>query len=536
MKGKKVMALLIAASMAMSAEGCGNVTKSGEDQNDKPVQEDSRKNETKDVQDIPEAAEKETDQGDSSPKTPQDGVTESPVRGVGTYEAEDARLSGTVKAVEGSATAYVSGFKNDNDSCTFTIDIDADGFYDLDFVIASEGGYKENYVMMDGDSLGTVSVESQDFSDAVISRVYLTQGTHEVAVAKYWGWIKLDKLIVQASERVDEGIYQVSADLVNKNATEETRRLMSYLADTYGKNVLSGQYCDQGQSGREMAAISAVTGKYPAVLGLDFMEYSPSRVANGSTGSATERAIEYWENGGIVTFCWHWNAPEKYLKDIWWKGFYTESVDIDLAKIMSGEDEEGYNLLMEDIDAIARQLSILQDAKVPVLWRPLHEASGGWFWWGAAGPEAYKQLYILLYDKLTNEYGLNNLIWVWNGQDREWYPGDGYVDMIGEDIYPGERVYSSQVNKYLEAVNYTPNTKMTVLSENGCVPDPELMERDGAMWGFFCTWSGEFVVSEADDLALSEQYTEEAMLKKAYDSELVITLDELPDLKNYPIR
>ena len=203
---------------------------------------------------------------------------------------------------------------------------------------------------------------------------------------------------------------------------------------------------------------------------------------------------------------------------------------------MNGEDEEGYDLLMEDIDAIAQQLLILQDAKVPVLWRPLHEAGGGWFWWGAAGPEAYRQLYILLYDKLTNEYGLNNLIWVWNGQDKEWYPGDAYVDIIGEDIYPGERVYSSQVNKYLEAVNYTPDTKMTVLSENGCVPDPELMERDGAMWGFFCTWGGEFVVSDADDFALSEQYTEEAMLKNAYGSELVITLDELPDLKSYPIR
>ncbi len=309
---------------------------------------------------------------------------------------------------------------------------------------------------------------------------------------------------------------------------------MRYLADTYGKNVLSGQYCDQGQFGKEMAVIKKATGKYPAVLGLDFIEYSPSRAANGSESHATEHAIQFWENGGIVTFCWHWNAPEKYLKDIW-KGFNTDSVDIDLAKIMKGEDEEGYNLLMEDIDAIAAQLLVLQEAKVPVLWRPLHEASGGWFWWGASGPEAYKKLYILLYDKLTNEYGLNNLIWVWNGQDKEWYPGDAYVDIIGEDIYPGEQVYGSQVNKYLEAVQYTPNTKMTVLSENSCVPDPELLVRDGAMWGFFCTWGGEFVAKDASIYALSEQYTEKAMLKKAYDSELVITLDELPDLKTYPL-
>lgn len=523
MKGKKIIALLIAALMTVQAVGCGNTGGIEPDQNGAAVDENVQECETIAVQETSQVVSQEE----------KEGVIEM----IDTYEAEEAQLSGAVKAVESAKATYVSGFRNDDDRCTFTIDIDAEGFYDLNFVSASEGGYKENYVMVDGDSLGMIYSEKTEFSDAVISRVYLTQGTHEVAVAKYWGWIKLDKLIVQTSELIDESIYQVSPELVNKNATEETRRLMSYLADMYGKKVLSGQYCDQGQSGSEMAAINKATGKYPAILGLDFMEYSPSRAKNGSAGSATELAIEYWENGGIVTFCWHWNAPEKYLEDIWWKGFYTESVSIDLAKIMNGEDEEGYNLLMEDIDAIAQQLLILQDAKVPILWRPLHEASGGWFWWGAAGPEAYKQLYTLLYDKLTNEYKLNNLIWVWNGQDREWYPGDEYVDMIGEDIYPGERVYSSQVNKYLEAVNYTSNTKMTVLSENGCVPDPELLERDGAMWGFFCTWSGEFVVnSDTSDTTLSEQYTEEAMLEKAYDSELVITLDELPDLKTYPIR
>lgn len=388
---------------------------------------------------------------------------------------------------------------------------------------------------VDNESIGTIAAESADFSDAVIARVYLTQGAHNIAVSKYWGWIKLDKLVVQTAVPIDESIYQVSADLINQNATEEAKRLMHYLVDIYGKNILSGQYCDQGQFGKEMTVINKATGKFPAVLGLDFIEYTPSRVANGSVGKATDYAIKFWENGGIVTFCWHWNAPEKYLTAEWYKGFNTEAANIDLTKIMNGENKEGYDLLMKDIDAIAQQLLILQEAKVPVLWRPLHEAAGGWFWWGASGPDAYKKLYILLYDKLTNDYGLNNLIWLWNGQDKDWYPGDAYVDIIGEDIYPGEKVYGSQINKYLDAVNYTTNKKMTVLSENGCVPDPDLLVRDGAMWGFFCTWGGEFVAKDSSIYALSEQYTEAFMLKKAYDSELVITLDELPDLKNYPL-
>lgn len=459
---------------------------------------------------------------------------------VGTYEAEDAEFSGNVHAeseVSGySGSGYAAGFAEDEDSCTFQVEITEDGFYDLDFISASSGDYKENYVSVDGESLGTISVSEQTFTDSVVSRVYLTSGQHQVSVSKYWGWIYVDKLIVQTAAPIDTSIYEVSAELCNKNATDSAKRLMSYLADTYGSNILSGQYCDTGQFGKEMTVINKETGKYPAVLGLDFIEYTPSRVEHGSSSKATDYAINFWENGGIVTFCWHWNAPTKYLTGEWYSGFRTEATNIDLAKIMNGEDQEGYDLLMQDIDAIAKQLQILQEADVPVLWRPLHEASGGWFWWGASGPEAYKQLYILLYDKLTNEYGLNNLIWLWNGQDKDWYPGDEYVDIIGEDIYPGEQVYTSQVNKYLEAVDYTDAGKMVALSENGCVFDPELAVRDGAMWGFFCTWGGEFVAKSSAIYSYSEQYTDTEMLKKAYDSDVVITLDELPDLKTYPIR
>lgn len=540
MKGKKGMRLLLLLTVAAQTIGCGNTTEKSENVSQSSVQISTQQSESENEKIDTTQVTQESD--NNNKEDGQQVLQESKisqkensmvVKIVGTYEAEEAELVGNVKV--NSEGGSVSGFENDGDSCGFAVDIPSDGFYDLNFVSAAEGEYKENYVTVDNDSIGTIAVESTDFSDAIIARVYLTQGAHHITVSKYWGWIKLDKLVIQTAAPIDERIYQVSADLVNQNATEETRRLMCYLTDIYGKNVLSGQYCDQGQFGKEITVINKATGKFPAVLGLDFIEYTPSRVANGSVGKATDYAIKFWENGGIVTFCWHWNAPVKYLTAEWYKGFNTEATNIDLIKIMNGEDKEGYDLLMEDIDAIAQQLLILQEAKVPVLWRPLHEAAGGWFWWGASGPEAYKELYILLYDKLTNEYGLNNLIWLWNGQDKQWYPGDAYVDIIGEDIYPGERVYGSQINKYLEAVDYTANKKMIVLSENGCVPDPDLLVRDGAMWGFFCTWGGEFVAKDSSIYALSEQYTEETMLKKAYDSEFVITLDELPDLKNYPL-
>jgi len=453
---------------------------------------------------------------------------------VAVCEAENGTLSGNVK-VENNG--YVTGFQNDGDACTVTVEVAADGFYDLEFLIKALGGYKENYVLVDGQQMGTISAQGGKFEKAVIRRAYLSAGSHEISVSKYWGYIHWDKVTVLTAEPFDESVFDVSAKLVNENATDNAKRLFSYLCDTYGEYIISGQYCDTGANGWENRKIAEENGgKYPAILGLDVGYYSQTGVDHGAEIKTTEQAIAYWEKGGIVTLCWHWLAPEKYISGTWYSAFRPEEVRMDLTAIVNGEDEEGMALLKKDIDNIARQLLTMQEAGVPVLWRPLHEASGGWFWWGAEGPDTYKKLYVLLYDTLTNEYGLNNLIWVWNGQHADWYPGDEYVDIVGIDIYAGEHVYTSQIDQFLTNLGYSQGSKMVVLSENGTMIDPELAVRDRAMWGYFCTWSGEFVMTDNVRKTYSEQYTGIEMLTKVYNSEFVITRDELPDLHNYPIR
>lgn len=459
------------------------------------------------------------------------------------YEAEEAKGMGKVATVVNprlknySGNSYVEGFEEDADACIFQVEIPEEGFYDLNFISAGMGGEKHNYVFVDEESIGTVYVEETEFTDSVIDRVYMTAGSHEIKLSKYWGWISLDCLKITDSAPIATSVYEITTPLCNPNASEEAKRLYSYLCDCYGKQILSGQTCDAGPYGKEVQVIKKTTGKMPAVISMDFMDYTTSRAANGTEGHTTEYALAAWENGHIVSFHWHWTTPEKYITGDWFASFYKEHTNIDLEKIMNGQDEEGYELLMQDMDVIAQQLTILRDAHVPVLFRPLHEASGGWFWWGTGGAESYKKLYITMYEKFTNEYGLNNLIWVWNGQDADWYPGDEYVDIIGEDIYPGERVYTSQVSKYLNAAtNYSDETKLVYMTENGCIFDPDLAIRDGAMWGMWSTWQGEFVAKNTAIHTLSEQYTEESMLIKAYEHEAVVTLDELPDLKNYPIR
>lgn len=459
------------------------------------------------------------------------------------YEAEDATLkNGAVIAnnKDGyTGTGFVTGFENDGDGVEFFVEIQKDGFYDLIFVASAINGYKENNIMVDGESIGSVATKLETFEDCILEKTYLLAGSHTITFAKNWGWVNLDSLKVRTTEPIEDSVYDVSSKLSNPNADDNTKRLFQYFTDIYGKYTIAGQHSEGGFYGTEFQAIRKITDKSPALLGLDMIEYSPSRVANGSISTAVEKAIQFHELGGIVAFCWHWNAPDKYLYSSadqpWWKGFYVEGSNIDLEAIMNGEDEEGYNLLISDMDVIAEQLKILQEAGVPILWRPLHEASGGWFWWGASGSEAYKKLYLLMYDRFTNYHGLNNLIWVWNGQDPDWYPGDNYVDIIGEDVYPGEKIYTSQMAKFMKCINTSANSKLIAMTENGCLMDPELVVRDNNRWLFYMTWEGEFVASGGVIIKYSEQYSEQYMLEKVYSSEKILTLDELPDFKMYPL-
>lgn len=334
--------------------------------------------------------------------------------------------------------------------------------------------------------------------------------------------------------------FKVEPTLINPRADDCARRLMAYLCDIYGKRMLTGQQVGVTLT-PEMDVIFRETGKYPAVGGFDFMNHSPSRTERGARGTDTELALAWWRDGGIVTFCWHWNAPKELLDEPpdkrWDRGFYTNATTFDLAKAMNDPSSEEYALLIRDIDVIAAELARLRDAGVPVLWRPLHEASGGWFWWGAKGPEPYRKLWKLMFERMTDVHGLHNLIWVWNGQHKDWYPGDDLVDIIGEDIYPPERQYLSHVDRFRQALGYTNANKIIALTENGPLPDPDLMLADGALWAWNCTWYGSFVCRRDEDgrAVLSEQYTERDMLRKVYAHPLTVTRDELPDLRTYPI-
>lgn len=470
-------------------------------------------------------------------------VSEVPADFTMTVEAESGELIGSAAKhdlPEASGGAFVNGVNLEGDELKMTAEIPYSGFYDLNFRTMGSAG-RVNNVLVDDMKVGDITTNSPEFfGDTPLDYIYLEAGTHTISITPSWGYIDIDCLIISAAANpVTEDTYKVTSPLSNPNADEPTRRLYKFLCDVYGKYSLAGQYADKGRESSEYEKITAKTGKTFAVLGLDVSNYSLGSKAHGSESRTIEYAYDWYKNaGGIVQLCWHWTSPEEYAVNSgdnpWYSSFYKEGSKLDLDKIMNGEDEVGYQLLMDDIDNMSEQLARLRDAGVPVLWRPLHEAAGGWFWWGNCEPESYKKLWNVMYDKMTNEHNLTNLIWIWNGQSPEWYPGDETVDINGWDIYAGNHVDTSQSGRFADmATNYGEKTKLIALTENGCVMDPDKVMNDNARWLFWGTWSDPFTMKLG--VVINDEYTTVELLTKAYNHERVLTLDELPDLKNYPL-
>jgi mannan endo-1,4-beta-mannosidase len=296
--------------------------------------------------------------------------------------------------------------------------------------------------------------------------------------------------------------------------TTEAAALLARLDDAYGKSTMVGVYKD-----RDAQYALDQTGLRPSIMGGDLLPYSPQEVAHGTHPERTaevERLIDRASEGYIITLSWHWCSPSGMLdtkEEPWFKCFYTEATRFDVAKALADPSSSDYGLLLSDIDTIAVQLRKLQDAHVPVLWRPLHEAEGGWFWWGAKGPKPFIQLWQLLYDRLTHTDGIHNLLWVYTaGGNPAWYPGDQYVDVVGIDAYPKD-LRDPESALWDDLRKQFGDRKPLTISEFGGVPDIPRMRRMGEFWSYAVSWS--------DDLGPKKNPPEE--LKRIYASSGVAT-------------
>ena len=464
------------------------------------------------------------------------------------YEAESASY-GSLPAEQNNSTSNVSLRGQYDGNITFTIESPSSTEATLVIRTYGIGGYKENYLSVNGEYQGIFTSENESWTDSWNAPISLKAGSNTITLNPYWGWTKIDyiELVNINSSGASSGSnatdtsntsYNFVSTLCDSNANDAAKNLMAEIAANYGKKIITGQMDLTWYDNIDMAQrVHNDTGYYPKLMGYDFMEYLESYYGNGR--NQTQEAIAWHKAGGYVQFCWHWKitGPDGN------HNFYSNhnggtNFTIPYSNGKWNTSSDYYKQLINDMDKIAEELKTLQSAGVPVLWRPLHEGAGNvenynggtaWFWWGNSGAEAYKALYKLMFDRFTNYHGLHNLIWVWNGQAKSYYPGDAYVDIIGQDVYPDRWDYSSQKSKFDQGVNFgdNPSTapKMVALTENGSIPNPANCYADNAMWAWFMTWNDGNTAEGVWDYSnywTGECYNSNAHKIEVYSSDLTI--------------
>ena len=304
------------------------------------------------------------------------------------------------------------------------------------------------------------------------------------------------------------------------------RSVMMFLADITGDRIITGQHT-QTMAMEELTKIREVTGKEPALLGFELLSYSPNiNEQDTDEECMTEvrenrdtlrHAWEWAEKKGLITFTWHWFSP-MYGHS---KSFFTKNTEYDAWQAVN-EGTPEHEALLSDLDHMAVLLRPFCEKGVPILWRPFHEMDGTWFWWGREGAEPAKRLWRIMYKRFTEVHHLTNLIWVWNAEHAEFYPGDDVVDIISRDMYPEAHEHTARQEEYAAMERIPGEPKLVLIGEIGVIPDVKELHKEHVGWSSYMTWS--------KDYCLTEKFNTFDELRKVYDSPYAVTKDELPVL------
>jgi mannan endo-1,4-beta-mannosidase len=240
-------------------------------------------------------------------------------------------------------------------------------------------------------------------------------------------------------------------DLVDRNATVETRALFANLQKVARNHVLFGHQDDlaygvnwKSEPGR--SDVKDVAGSYPAVLGWELgdLEHG-SEVSLDSVNfeSMKQWIIQGFGAGAVITISWHMDNPAT-------GGNSWDPTPAVPTILPGGEHHETYKRWLDRFAAFNRDLEtgwlkwLGFGTQVPIVFRPFHEHTGSWFWWGGdnVSPEDYVRLWRFTVEYLRDVKGVHNLLYAYS-PDRfntvqeylEYYPGDEYVDILGMDDY-----------------------------------------------------------------------------------------------------
>lgn len=232
----------------------------------------------------------------------------------------------------------------------------------------------------------------------------------------------------------------------DKKATTQTKNLHKNLVRLWGKSILFGHQDDLAYGigwkyEKNRSDIKEVSGEYPALFGWDISGIEKDKLNNidGVPFSKMKAFItQAYDMGSVNTISWHLDNP------INGKTAWDTTATTVHAILPGGATHELYKSWLDKVAVFMADLKGTDGKAIPIVFRPFHELTGSWFWWGKneCSPSDYIALYRFTEDYLKNEKGIHNLIYVYNVSDfkssadyLERYPGDNYIDILSFDAY-----------------------------------------------------------------------------------------------------
>jgi hypothetical protein len=247
-------------------------------------------------------------------------------------------------------------------------------------------------------------------------------------------------------------------------ATKETVQLYKNLFELREKGIMFGHQDDlaygEGWYGVEgRSDVKDVCGDYPAVYGWEIghLELGDDYSLDSVYFSDIQKWIkQVYKRGGINTISWHLRNPLTG----------GSSWDVSSKKVVAsilpgGEKHELYKSWLDTLADFFEECKTDDGTFIPILFRPFHEHTGSWFWWGEklCSVEDYKSLWRFTVDYLQNEKNIHHLLYTYstdrfktNEEYLERYPGDDIIDILGFDLYDRDPAYPKLLNSCAEKV------------------------------------------------------------------------------------
>ena len=243
--------------------------------------------------------------------------------------------------------------------------------------------------------------------------------------------------------------------------TELTQELYDKLLNIKGEGVFFGMHDATGygvgwNNDNNRSDIESVTGDYPAFAGWG-ADYGITQIARGEGFEDARYKIKLFHDmGGFNTIEWH--AQNPYGGNYSWDNHPDPSKNVVEAILPDGEKHQEFLTQLDNMANFFNSLIDSDGKKIPIIFRPWHEHTGGWFWWGKGNcSEAeYIQLWQFTVNYLFDEKGVNNLLYAYSpdkiDSKEEYlygYPGDEYIDVLGLDNYGDLRQYATNMPRFV---------------------------------------------------------------------------------------